>query len=262
MSRQNYYKQRKARLRREIDEDLVVALVKGERQVQPRLGGRKLLWILSGEFAEADLHLGRDRLFEILRKYGMLLKPLRKGPRTTDSRHTLPVFRNEIKGVEPTGPGQILVSDITYIRTSEGFEYLKLIMDLHSRKVVGYQCDDDLSAVGCLKALEQALAELPAWAKAIHHSDRGSQYCSHDYVGRLISQGVTVSMTEENHCAENSHAERLNETLKYEYGLLREFRTRSQARAAVDQAVWLYNNRRPHLSLRMRTPSEVHANAA
>jgi transposase InsO family protein len=263
MTRQNYYKTRKARLRREVDEDLVVELVKRERRHHPRMGVRKLYYKLENELREAGVEVGRDRVFEILRERDLLVKPLpRKRPRTTDSRHALPVFRNLIAGVETTGPNQIWVSDITYVRTQEGYEYVSLIMDLHSHKVVGYHCGDDLSRAGSLRALEMALEDLPEGSSPIHHSDRGCQYCSHDYVDRLNERGFTVSMTEENHCAENATAERLNGILKQEYALGAEYRTRKQARAAVRQAVALYNNERPHTSLHLQTPAEVHKRAA
>lgn len=262
MSRQNYYKRRAARGRKAVDEDFVAGLVNRERQLQPRLGVRKLHYMLSDDFQEAGVEVGRDRMFEILRDREMLVRPLPKSPRTTNSRHSLPVFRNLIKDVETTGPNQVWVSDITYIRTDVGFEYLSLIMDLHSRKIVGFHCGDDLSTAGCLEALDHALAALPDGNYPIHHSDRGCQYCSHNYVNRLKKHGLTPSMTEENHCAENATAERLNGILKQEYGLGRQFRTRSHTRAAVNQAVWLYDNRRPHLSLQMKTPTEVHRKAA
>jgi len=262
MSRQNYYKTRTARARRAVDDGLVVELVEQERRRQPRLGVRKLHYKLREDFEEAGVAIGRDRMFEILRDRGLLVKPLPKAPRTTNSRHSLPVFRNLIAGIETTGPNQVWVSDLTYIRTSVGFEYLSLLMDLHSRKIVGFHCGDDLSTAGCLKALDQALADLPAGSKLIHHSDRGCQYCSHDYVQRLRDHGGSVSMTEENHCAENANAERLNGILKQEYALGAEFRTRAQARAAAREAVALYNNDRPHLSLLMQTPAEVHRKAA
>jgi len=262
MSRQNYYKRRTARGRKAIDEDLVVQLVKRERQQHTRVGVRKLHHMLSDDLREAGVEVGRDRMFEILRSRDLLVEPLPKSPRTTNSRHSLPVFRNLIAELETTGPNQIWVSDLTYIRTLEGFEYLSLNMDLHSRKIVGFHCGDDLSATGCLEALDKALADLPEWCNPIHHSDRGCQYCSHDYVQRLTDHGFSPSMTEENHCAENATAERLNGILKQEYGLGWIFLTRAQARAAVEQAVWLYNNRRPHTSLQLKTPAQVHGKAA
>jgi putative transposase len=262
MSRQNYYKQRAVRSRKAVDEDLVIQLVRRERQQQSRIGTRKLHHILSDDFREAGVEIGRDRMFEILRNHDLLVEPLPKSPRTTNSRHSLPVFRNLIAELTTTGPNQIWASDLTYIRTLEGFEYLSLSMDLHSRKIVGFHCGDNLSTAGCLAALDQALADVPEDCHPIHHSDRGCQYCSHDYIQRLTDHGLTPSMTEENHCAENATAERLNGILKQEYGLGWTFQTRAQVHAAVEQAVWLYNNRRPHTSLQLKTPVEVHAKAA
>ena len=262
MTRQNYYKQRRRRKRQEVDESLIISLVKRERQQQPRLGCRKIHRHLGEEFLASGIEVGRDRVFEVLRKHGMLVKPLPKSPRTTFSRHTLPLYGNLISKLGTTGPNQIWVSDVTYIRTWEGFEYLPLIMDLYSHKIVGYHCGDSLDAEASLKALDQALAELPKDRYPIHHSDRGSQYCSHKYVGRLNGRHLPVSMTEQNHCAENSTAERLNGILKQEYGLGRTFLYRQQARRAVEEAVWLYNNRRPHTTLNYEYPAQVHSTAA
>ena len=137
-----------------------------------------------------------------------------------------------------------------------------LLMDLFSRKIVGYHCSEDATNAANLSALEMALTELPPWCHPIHHSDRGAQYCCHAYVEALQLHDFAISMTEENHCYENAQAERLNGILKQEYGLGACFRTKAQARRAVDQAVWLYNELRPHMSLGYRTPSEVHQMAA
>jgi transposase InsO family protein len=262
MTRQNYYKQRRRRHRRDVDEGLVVSLVRRERQLQPRLGCRKVHLLVSEELRDAGVEIGRDRMFEVLRKHGMLIRALPKKPRTTYSRHALPVSRNLIWDLETTAPNQIWVTDVTYIRTWEHFEYLTLVMDLHSHKIVGYHCGESADAESALKALDQALAGLPDDRYPIHHSDRGSQYCSHKYVGRLRDRDLPVSMTEINHCAENSVAERLNGILKQEYGLGKTFVSRQQARRSVDQAVWLYNNRRPHTTIGNRFPSEVHNQAA
>jgi transposase InsO family protein len=262
MSRQNYYKQRVQRKRRDVDEGLVVALVNRERSLQPRLGGKKLHRMLSDELEEAGVEIGRDRMFEVLRENDLLVEPLPKSPRTTDSRHSLPVYRNLITDLQPTGPNQIWVSDITYVWTWEGYEYLTLIMDRWSHKIVGYYCSESLAAKASIEAVERAIADLPVDAFPIHHSDRGCQFCSHEYVQCLENRGLQVSMTEVNHCGENAHAERLNGIVKQEYGLGRMFLTREQARRAVEEAVWLYNHRRPHTTIDYRVPAEVHAKAA
>lgn len=259
MSRQNYYARRRQRQRRQVDAQLVVELVQHERRLQPRLGTRKLHHQLGPELEQAGVHLGRDRFFEVLRQRELLLRPVPAPyPCTTQSGHNLPVFRNLLKERVVEGPNEVWVSDLTYLRTREGFLYLALITDKYSRKIVGAHAEESLEALGCVRALEGALQELPAGAHPIHHSDRGIQYCSHEYVNRLQEHGLGISMTESNHCAENALAERVNGILKQEYGLGVEFATKAEARRAVRQGVWLYNHKRPHTALGYRVPAKVH----
>ena len=158
MSRQNYYARRRLRQRAAVDAALITSLVQAERQVQPRLGTRKLRVVLNGALAKAGVMVGRDRFFEVLRVGGLLLAPLPKEyPRTTNSYHCLPVFTNRIKELVLSQPNEVWVSDLTYLRTEEGFLYLALVTDKYSRKVVGYHCGDTLEAVGCVQALGMAL---------------------------------------------------------------------------------------------------------
>jgi putative transposase len=262
MSRQNFYKSRRVRRRKGVDELLVKQMVLTERALQPRLGGLKLHSMLREDLEAEDVSLGRDRFFEVLRNQALLLEPLPKAPRTTNSAHSLPVFRNLVKDMEVTGPNQVWISDITYVRTHEAFAYLSLITDKYSRKVVGYHLGSTLETHETLKALKMALDELPEGVHPVHHSDRGCQYCCHEYVDQLHKYGLRVSMTEVDHCAENAQAERMNGILKQEYFLNHKFRTVVQARRAVDEAVHLYNTRRPHRSLKLKTPEYVHARAA
>ena len=199
-------------------------------------------------------------MFELLRARTLLVEAKSaEYPRTTNSYHSLPVFTNRVKDLEVSKPNEVWVGDLTYLRTQEGYLYLALLTDKKSRKIVGYHCGQTLEAEGCLQALDKALRELPQTARPIHHSDRGTQYCCHEYVNRLIDRGLSVSMTENNHCAENALAERMNGILKSEYGLGREFKTKEEARLAVNQAVHLYNTRRPHAALNYRMPAEVHS---
>ena len=259
MSRQNYYARRKQRRRRAVDHELVAGLVRRERQLQPRLGARKVHHRIKSELAQAGVRIGRDRLFEVLRAKDLLLAPLpAQYPHTTQSYHNLPLFRNQVKETVLDRPNQVWVSDLTYLRTLEGYLYLALITDKFSRKVVGYHVGDTLEAVGCVRALDRALLDLPAQARPIHHSDQGSQYCCHQYVNRLQEHGLGISMTESHHCAENALAERMNGILKQEYGLGLEFGLKADARRAVDQGVWLYNTQRPHTALDYQTPAQVH----
>lgn len=258
MSRQNYYKKRNIRIRRTIEEGCISELVRQQRSLQSRLGGRKLLYLLREELTAAGITIGRDRFFRFLGRRGLLIERSARRPRTTDSRHGFEVYGNLLKGIALSGPNEALVSDITYIRTREGFVYLCLVMDAYSRAVVGYDCSDSLESQGALRALSMALKQLPASRDVVHHSDRGCQYCSGDYVERLKSRGMRISMTEENHCYENGKAERLNGILKDEYGLGGSFLSKSDAYRIVREAIGLYNCRRPHQSLGYRCPMEVH----
>ena len=262
MSRQNYYAARRFRQRREVDESLVLELVRRERRMQPRIGGRKLRYLLQADLVEANVSVGRDRFFELLAEHDLLVAPKPGAPHTTNSRHSLPVFHNLLAGKTWQSSNQAWVSDLTYIRTEEGFLYAALITDVYSRKIVGFHIGDTLEAEGCLRALDLALHELPAGKQPIHHSDRGCQYGCHEYVERLQTRGLAISMTEVQHCYENALAERVNGILKQEYEMDRTFRTKAQAKAAFEQAVWLYNYRRPHTMLNYRFPADVHAEAA
>lgn len=258
LSRQAYYQGCRERARRACDEEAILVVVRGERRIQPRVGTRKLLQTLH----QAGLVVGRDRLFEVLRKHELLVAPKKKLVRTTYRDESLPVYRNLLYALEPTGPNHVWVSDITYIKTEEGDLYLALITDLISRKIVGWYGSDSLCASTAIRALKAALQDLPADRWPIHHSDRGCQYCCHEYVAVLRQRGLPISMTEQNHCYENCYAERVNGILKDEFNLDAKFRTRAQAHRAIEQAIETYNHRRLHTSLGLRTPAEVHQLAA
>jgi putative transposase len=258
MSRQNYYFQRRVRAQAQVEEALVVALVKQERRRQPKLGGRKLWRLLGPDLATAGVALGRDRFFGVLRRQKLLIPRRQRGCRTTDSRHGWRVYRNVAKDLALTAPHQLWVSDITYVRTEAGFMYLALVMDAYSRKIVGYDCSDSLEAEGARRALKMALQQLPAGAQVVHHSDRGVQYCCREYVALAEGAGLVISMTEENHCYENAKAERLNGILKQEYGLGATLATKAEAVVLVRQAVELYNGYRPHTALGYATPQAAH----
>lgn len=259
MTRQNYYKQRSVRLRAFVDEQLMLELIRRERSRQPHLGGRKLLHLLAPELESAGAGIGRDRFFALLKQHDLLIKRCRRAARTTQSGHGFAVYPNLARDLTLTMPHQLLVSDITYVRTVEGFMYLCLVMDAFSRMIVGYDCSDSLEMEGALRALSMALKQLPVDHGAMHHSDRGIQYCCRAYVHRLCEANMRISMTEANHCYENSQAERLNGTLKREYGLGGTFAAKAQVLPQVRQAVMLYNHHRPHQALAYAMPAQVHA---
>ena len=258
ISRQAYYHGRHERQQVMRETEGILTAVRKERSQQPRVGGRKLQYLLRG----AGLEVGRDALFRILGEHDLLVAPKKKTVRTTYYDQSLPVYRNLLYNLEPTQPHQVWVSDVTFIDTGEGFTYLALVTDLASRRIVGWNAGDTNAAADCIKALRMAIAQLPADRWPIHHSDRGSQYCCHEYAAVLSARGLSISMTEQNHCYENCYAERVNGILKDEFNLDAKFRTREHARRAIAQAIDTYNSRRPHTSLHLRTPDQVHRLAA
>ncbi|HEY0722624.1 MAG TPA: IS3 family transposase [Pyrinomonadaceae bacterium] len=259
MTPQNYYARRRGRRQRAVDVELVLELVRAQRREQPSLGGRKLYHLIGPELKKAGVKMGRDRLFAELKKAGLLVpKRPSEWPKTTRFDRTLPVFKNLVKGRPLTGPNQVWVADITYIRTEEGFLYLALKTDAWSRMIVGYELGRTLTTEIILKALNMGLKSLKKGEKPIHHSDRGCQYASHAFVRRAQQAGLRLSMTEKDHCAENALAERMNGILKNEYWLDVSFENYRQARQACARAIMLYNTRRPHGTLEMKTPEEVH----
>ena len=233
-------------------------IVKKRRKSLPREGVRKLEKSLKNEFTKANLKVGRDTLFDILRKYNMLTLRKKYSCRTTNSLHRFHKYKNIIKDIVVTRPNQVWVSDITYIRTVKGFCYLALITDMHSRKIIGYDLSDSLELSGCVRALNKALYQAKNINGLIHHSDRGIQYCSNVYTQILKRNNISISMTEENHCYENALAERVNGILKDEFYLDQTFTDVAHAKRATKNAINLYNEIRLHLSLNFKTPNMVY----
>lgn len=218
--------------------------------------------LLAPTLEQLDIPLGRDRFFALLRQEDLLVAPRPVRPRTTDSRHHFGMHPNLIRNIEPSMPNQVWVADLTYIRTQEGFLYLSLLTDAYSRKIIGWCASDNLEAEGCRRTLKVALSQLVADCRPIHHSDRGTRSCCHDYIEVLKHHGLAISMTEHNHCYENAKAERVNGILKIEYNLEANFGRKMLALAAIKEAIALYNERRPHQALGYRIPATVHAEAA
>lgn len=241
---------------------MIVELVHAIRHYQPKIGGKKLYSLLKQDIDRiSEEKIGRDKFFDILRSQDLLVKRKRKYIHTTDSFHRFRVYKNRLREQKLTGPDQAYVSDITYLRTKEGFVYLFLITDAWSRKIVGWSLSESLSIEGGIKALKMAIKQCSQTQEVIHHSDRGVQYCSHDYVALLKKNKMIISMTEENHCYENGLAERVNGILKDEFLLDETFADKEVALKAVKQAIESYNTRRPHWSLQLRTPWQAHSAA-
>ena len=223
---------------------------------------RKLIKALDVDFKKANIKVGRDTLFNVLRKYKMLTLKKKTSARTTNSYHRFYKYNNIIKDVKVTRPNQVWVSDITYIRTIKGFCYLALITDVYSRKIVGYDLSDSLELKGCVRALNKAIYNTKEIDVLIHHSDRGIQYCSNVYTQILKKKKIDISMTEENHCYENAIAERVNGILKDEFYLDQTFDNEAHAKKAAKNAINLYNEVRLHLSLDYKTPNMVYLKTA
>lgn len=240
------------------EDQLLVELVQGIRQRHPRMGGRKLYHELQGSMTTLDISRGRDAFFDLLRDHDLLVPAKRSRRRTT--RSGLWRCPNLLAGLTLDRVHQAWVGDITYITTEQGFVYLALLTDAYSRFIVGYALSSSLATEGSLRALNQAIGQTANNDRKglIHHSDHGVQYSAWPYADRLQSVGMRPSMGEVGNCYENALAERVNGILKCEYSLDDLFVDSQHALAAVEQAIWLYNYERPHLSLDYRKPAEVH----
>lgn len=224
----------------------------------PRLGVRKLYYLLKEQFERESIPIGRDKLFTILKKEDLLIERKKRYQKTTDSRHWMHRYPNLIEGKRPSKPEQIWVADITYIASRQGYVYLHLLTDAFSRRIMGYEVSKDLSALSTLKALKMGLRKRHYRNNLIHHSDRGLQYCSAGYVQQLTASGVRISMTQNGSPYDNAIAERVNGILKDEFGLDDVFMDLNDVKRHVSQAVVLYNHQRPHMSCGMLTPNQMH----
>ena len=258
LKRDAYYKYKCRADQRKKVEQQIIHIVKKRRKSLPREGVRKLMKSLNDDFDKQQLKVGRDALFKVLREHNMLTLRKKYSARTTNSYHRFYKYNNLVKDMKVTKPNQVWVSDITYIRTLNGFCYLALITDMYSRKIVGYDLSDSLELKGCVRALNKALYKKKNINGLIHHSDRGIQYCSNVYTDILKRKKIQISMTEENHCYENAMAERVNGILKDEFYLDQTFMNTAHAKRAAKNAIKLYNEIRLHLSLDFKTPNMVY----
>lgn len=258
-SRQACYKQIKSEEASTLEANLLLAEVCRIRSEQPRLGSRKLLHMLAGFMHSHGIKMGRDAFFDLLRERDMLVhKRKRRVPRTTFSSHPYYKYANLVQELIPTSANQLWVSDITYIRLGQGFAYLSLITDAYSRKIVGFDLCERISAKGCIAALKMALKQNPHRnPELIHHSDRGVQYCSNNYVELLQQNRIAISMTQSGDPRDNALAERVNGILKDEL-LDKRYDHYRVASTMVADAIYIYNNRRPHSSIDMLTPTVAH----
>ena len=239
---------------------MVLRFVDEIRKDEPRVGTRKLRHRLKKNYG---IRVGRDWLFGLLRKSNRLVKVKKSFQKTTYSQHSYVVAPNRIKELSITNPHQVLVADCTYLRlVGRKFAYLFLVTDAYTRMIVGFHLSRDLSHYSAVIALENAVSRMPDPRGVIHHSDRGCQYCCHEFLAVLRAHEMVSSMTDANHCYQNAVAERVNGILKDEFSLDAEFRTFEQLRAAVVHAIMVYNTKRTHWSLDLLTPEEMYEQAA
>ena len=258
ITRQAHYQMLRREASREREELLLLELVRQIRRKHPRMGGRKLLVKLEPMMSTEGLRIGRDRLFDLLRKEDLLVKR-RKAHRRT----TFPGWwrtPNLLPGLTITHPNQVWVSDITYLETeTQPFVYLFLLMDLYSRYLLGWHVSDSLAANGAQMALQMALQQSQCgWQGLIHHSDHGVQYTSLTYLSTLSDHAILPSMGEVGNCYDNVFAERVIGTLKGEYRLEDRLSDIFQAKQLSQESVFLYNTDRPHLALDYAVPRDVY----
>lgn len=257
VNRQVYYRQQRAIKKKQDTASCVVEMVMDVRQQMPRIGTRKLYYLLYDQLK--DLGVGRDKLFAILGANHLLVKPTRSYRITTDSHHRFRKHKNLVESLTPVRPEQIWASDITYLGNSNNQQYLALVTDTYSKKIVGYDLSASLGADGAIRALKMGLGKrVYKDQELIHHSDRGFQYCCDGYQEILTKKEVKCSMTESYDPYANAVAERVNGILKQEF-LLESYDVRLPVmKELVKESIGIYNTRRPHHSCYMKTPEQMH----
>lgn len=259
LTRQAYYQNRRRVLQTATEQEILILEILGIRKKHKCLGGRKLFGKLEEFMNEHQIKMGRDAFFDLLRSGGLLVRKRKRYHVTTNSNHWMKKYPNLIKDMEPMGPNHIWVSDITYWKTKGGHYYISFITDSYSRKIVGYQVAQTMEAIESVYALKMALKGLGrGFFVMIHHSDRGSQYCSAGYVKLLRKNNIQISMTENGDPLENAIAERLNGIIKGEYLFDYQINSLKEAKSVLKSVVKLYNEERPHSSVGNMVPSQVH----
>lgn len=257
ISRQAFYQEQNRISLRESELLKVRDMVMNIRMQMPRIGTRKLYYILCNEFSQKGIKIGRDAFFDYLRREKLLVKPMKSYTKTTFSKHWLRKYENLLKECKIERPEQVYVSDITYIKSHQKTHYLSLVTDAYSRKIVGYKLSDDMNAESVVQALKMAVKCRKSKLPLIHHSDRGLQYCSRIYQDVLAKNDIKPSMTDGYDCYQNALAERINGILKNEF-LIYKCKDGATLEKLISQSINIYNTKRPHLSLMMKTPNFIH----
>lgn len=256
-SRQALYKKVHQKEKKFIEAEVVLQQAHQIRSKHKRMGVKKLHIKLETFFKMHGIKLGRDALFDLMREFGMLVRPLKRSHHPTDSFHRFYKYPSLIKDLRSTAPNQLWVSDITYVEVKDGFSYLFMITDAFSHKVVGWYVSKTPTAQAAIQALKMALKNNNNIEGLIHHSDRGAQYCSLEYISILKSNSINISMTEHGDPYENALAERINGIIKNEY-LEKRYQHEINLWYDVSKSIRLYNTDRSHMSIGMHTPDFIH----
>ncbi|RFS20080.1 IS3 family transposase [Chitinophaga silvatica] len=265
ITRQAYYQDSYRQIEVGIEESLVLKEINAIRTLHPKLGVRKIYGKIDPFLKSHQIKMGRDALFDLLARNNLLIRRRKRKAMTTMSKHWFRKYPNLITGIVPSRPNQIWVSDITYWKINDDRHlYISLVTDAYSKKIVGYHVADNLEAVGCLQALQMAVRTLKlilgSRLPLCHHSDRGIQYCSNQYVKLLQDNEIDISMTESGDPRDNAIAERINGILKNEYLSAYQVESIKEACNLLHDVVGLYNNDRPHMSISNLYPNFVHHN--
>lgn len=259
ITRQAFYKRFKADKIKEIHQNKVLEFVDEIRRERFKTGTKKLYAELQQKLLENNIKMGRDQLHQLLKWNGLLVKKTKRFHITTDSKHGFFKSPNRVKELDIKHAEQVFVADITYIKTDQKHTYLALVTDLYSKKIMGWSYADRMPAELVIDALKMAKKSCTHRRKhIIHHSDRGVQYCCPAFSEYAEKNGFVLSTTQQYDPYENAVAERVNGILKYEFGLKNSIVNQNIAHKMIDQAIRIYNTKRLHWSLDLKTPEEVH----
>ena len=240
-----------------MEEGLIIEQIDRIRKLQPRCGGRKLYVELQAFLSQHHISMGRDKFFDVLRRNKLLVRKRKRNVYTTMSKHHFRRYPNLAKDFTPLKAHELWVADITYIPLKHRFAYLFLITDAYSRKIVGFYVSDDMKVSSAVMALKKSFAQKPADAIVMHHSDRGLQYCSTEYVSLLTKNNALISMTQNGDPYENAIAERVNGILKTEL-ISTYYNNIDDAVMHIARCITIYNYKRRHSSLNWQIPDTVH----
>jgi transposase InsO family protein len=244
-TRQAYYQHLWHGQEMSIEHHLVLDKVRELRKTSPRMGARKLHIVLTDFLCERQIKMGRDALFDLLAANYMLVRKKRRKIYTTNSWHWLKRYPNLACKFQVSKINQLWVSDITYVKTKQGFLYLSLITDACSRRIMGYDLADNLESFNAINALEMAitgsLQRHESLTGLIHHSDQGFQYCSPRYTDLLKKHEIAISMSDRGQPLQNAIAERANGTIKNEYLLYYVLTDKIQTHQLLRETIDTYN---------------------